>query len=67
MNRARCFAAYSPFSTSAASTLTERDIQSITALDQLNAIAPIMYINGSLKHNDKLVKTYQLWRQAPIL
>ena len=60
-------AAYSPFSTSAASTLTERDTQSITALDQLNAIAPIMYINGSLKHNDKLVKNISIVATSPDL
>ncbi len=50
------FAAYEAFSTSAASTLTERDVQTITGLNQTNALAPIMFINGTVKHNDKQVR-----------
>lgn len=47
------FAGYAPLSVNAASTLTERDIQNITTLGSTDAIAPIMFINGTVRHNDK--------------
>ena len=47
------FTAYSPFSVSSASTLTERDIRTITDLEQTSAVAPIMFINGTVKYKDE--------------
>lgn len=48
--------AYSPFSITSASTLTERDIRSITALKQTDAVAPLMFINGTVKYKAIQVK-----------
>ena len=59
------FAAYEPFSTSAASTLTERDIQTISNLKTTNALAPIMFINGTVKHNGKQVKATPIVATTP--
>lgn len=48
--------AYSPFSITSASTLTERDIRSINELNQTNAVAPLMFINGTVKYKSTQVK-----------
>lgn len=50
------FSAYTPFSISSASTLTERDIRSIQALEQTDAVAPLMFINGTLKYKEKIAR-----------
>ena len=44
---------YNPFSVSSTSTLTERDVRSINELQATNAVAPLMFINGSVNHNDR--------------
>lgn len=50
------FSAYTPFSISSASTLTERDVRAITELNQTSAAAPIMFINGTIKYKEKVLK-----------
>ena len=50
------FSAYSPFGITSASTLTERDIRSIDALNQTDAVAPLMFINGTVKYKGEQVK-----------
>ena len=47
---------YSPFAITAASTLTERDIRSINALNQTDEVAPLMFINGTVKYKGEQVK-----------
>ncbi len=44
---------YNPFSVSSTSTLTERDVRSINDLQATNAVAPLMFINGSVKHGSR--------------
>lgn len=44
---------YSPFGVASASTLTERDLKSISDLQQTNAVAPLMFINGTITFNQK--------------
>ncbi|MFZ2494686.1 MAG: ABC transporter permease [Candidatus Saccharimonadales bacterium] len=44
---------YNPFSISSTSTLTERDVRSINDLQATNAVAPLMFINGSVKHGSR--------------
>lgn len=46
---------YSPFAVSATSTLTERDASSIAELKQTTAVAPLMFVGGSIKYADKQV------------
>ncbi len=48
--------AYSPFSISSVSTLTERDIRTINDLQQTSSVAPLMFVNGTVKHNGDQVK-----------
>jgi hypothetical protein len=50
------FSAYSPFSITSASTLTERDIRSIIELQNTDAVAPLMFINGTVKYKGEQVK-----------
>ena len=44
---------YNPFAISPTSTLTERDVASIHALKLANAVAPIMFVSGSVSHSDR--------------
>ncbi len=44
---------YNPFSVSSTSTLTERDVRSINDLQATNAVAPLMFINGTVKHGTR--------------
>lgn len=46
---------YNPFTISAASSLTERDIKSIDELHQTSLVAPLMFINGTARFNEKSV------------
>lgn len=46
---------YNPFSIATTSTLTERDMKTIDNLKQTNAVAPLMFINGSVAFNDKSI------------
>ncbi|MEO5690770.1 MAG: ABC transporter permease [Candidatus Saccharimonadales bacterium] len=48
--------AYTPFTNNSASTLTERDVRSIEGLKKTDAVAPIMFINGTVKYKDQQVK-----------
>ncbi len=47
--------AYNPFSITTTSTLTERDMKSVDELKQTNAVAPLMFINGSVGFNSKSI------------
>lgn len=47
------FSAYTPFSVSSASTLTERDVRSIVELEDTKVVAPIMFVNGTVKYKEK--------------
>lgn len=47
---------YTPFAISSVSTLTERDINSIANLQQTSSVAPLMFISGTVKYNDKATK-----------
>lgn len=46
---------YNPFGIATTSTLTERDMRTIDNLKQTNAVAPLMFINGSVAFNDKSI------------
>ncbi len=48
--------AYTPFTNISASTLTERDVRSIENLKKTDAVAPLMFINGTVKYKDQQVK-----------
>ncbi len=64
-DQSSALAAYAPFSTLAASTLTERDVQAITNLDNIASLAPIMFINGTVTHNDKRPKGIPIIATTP--
>lgn len=51
--------------TVAASTLTERDIESIALVDNVEAVAPIMLINGSLAAGDQEVLDASILATTP--
>ncbi|MGB3023444.1 MAG: ABC transporter permease [Candidatus Saccharimonadales bacterium] len=44
---------YNPFAIASTSTLTERDLRSINDLKATDAASPLMFINGSVKYNDR--------------
>ncbi len=48
--------AYTPFTNISASTLTERDVRSIENLKKTDAVAPLMFINGTVKYKNVQVK-----------
>lgn len=48
--------AYTPFTNISASTLTERDVRSIEGLKKTDAVAPLMFINGTVKYKENQVK-----------
>lgn len=52
---------FSPLSSAATTTITEQDYTSLTASSAFDAVAPLMLINGSIRH-DKMVS-----HTAPIL
>ena len=56
---------YSPFAITAASTLTERDIRSINALNQTDEVAPLMFINGTVKYKGEQVKGTPIIATSP--
>lgn len=47
---------YSPFTVNSVSTLTERDVASIDSLKQTTSVAPLMFINGTVKYHSKQTK-----------
>lgn len=55
------FSSYNPFSIKPATTLTERDTQTISSLPQSAATAPLMFISGSIKNQKQTIA------EAPIL
>lgn len=59
------FSAYSPFSITSASTLTERDIKSIIELQNTDAVAPLMFINGTVKYKGEQVKGIPIIATTP--
>lgn len=48
----RDISAYNPYSTSITSTLTERDYRSVLENKQVESVAPLMLISGSVKNGD---------------
>ena len=65
VDQRNAFSAYSPFAITSASTLTERDIRSITALKQTDAVAPLMFINGTVKYKGEQVKGTPIIATSP--
>lgn len=55
------FSSYNPFSISAATTLTERDVQTTASLPDSAATAPLMFMSGSIKNQKQTIEA------APIL
>lgn len=56
---------YSPFAAVSASTLTERDVTSIDTLKQTTAVAPVMFINGTIKYHSKQAKSTPIVATSP--
>lgn len=51
-NGYRSLSAYNPYNTAITTTLTERDLDSVKAIDNVGAVAPVMFLSGSIKAND---------------
>ena len=56
---------YNPFAIASTSTLTERDVRSINDLKATNAVAPLMFINGSIKHNSRTASNAPIIATTP--
>lgn len=48
----RSLSAYNPYSTAITTTLTEKDLSSARAINNVQAVAPIMFLSGSIKARD---------------
>jgi len=51
-NGYRSLNAYNPFTTPITSSLTEKDLASVKALPNVQAVAPLMFMSGTIKAND---------------
>jgi len=51
-NGYRSLNAYNPFVTPITSTLTEKDLASIKTIPNIQAVAPLMFMSGTIKAND---------------
>lgn len=51
-NGYRSASAYNPYSTAITTTLTEKDLSSVEAIDNIEAVAPLMFLTGTIKAND---------------
>jgi ABC-type antimicrobial peptide transport system permease subunit len=45
--------AYNPYNTAITTSLTERDLQSVTSVDNVKLAAPVMFLSGSAKSGDR--------------
>lgn len=48
-NGYRSLNAYNPYSTAITTTLTEKDLVSVRAIDNIQAVAPLMFMSGSIR------------------
>lgn len=51
-NGYRSLNAYNPFNTPITTTLTEKDLASVQALDNVQTVAPLMFMSGTIKNNN---------------
>lgn len=56
---------YNPFAIATTSTLTERDVRSINSLKKTDAVAPLMFVSGTLKRGERAAKNSPIVATTP--
>lgn len=66
-NGYRSLSAYNPYNTAITTTLTEKDLSSVKEIDNVQAVAPIMFLSGTIKAKDSSATNSPIVATSPHL